>query len=113
FLLTDGGYTQLDDPLQVGANTNAIGLWGDTAVGEYYGGDSNSYGFIERDGIFTTIDFAPGKPAYTAIGGIWGNTIVGGFLDEAGMSHGFVAEVPEPVSISLCAFGIFLLAGIR
>ena len=87
-----------NDPLALRNSTYAMGINdAGTIVGNYYGHDGHTHGFIYQNGKFTTVD-APGA-VYTSLNAINNNgEIVGGYLTpseypgELANAHGLIYD---------------------
>jgi probable HAF family extracellular repeat protein len=103
FVLNNGTYTTVDDPL--GTDTFITGENDNGQIVGYYDNVSanvsgNEHGFIYSGGTFTTIDNPSGMQA--TLSGATGGTelnginnagdIVGTYFDSAGLPHGFIAS---------------------
>jgi probable HAF family extracellular repeat protein len=95
FVLNNGTYTTLDDPLGTdtyitGENDNG------QIVGHYTDLSGSEHGFLYAGGTFTTLDNPSGSR--TELNGINNaGDIVGTYFDSAGLPHGFIAT-PDAAS---------------
>jgi probable HAF family extracellular repeat protein len=93
FLLSDGQYTTIDDPLSgynqaYGINDSGqiVGYYG----GGYYGDDSHYHGFLFSGGQYTTIDDPNAVPGTIPYGINNRGQIVGFYRDANFLEHGFL-----------------------
>jgi probable HAF family extracellular repeat protein len=122
FILSNGNYTTLDDPLGVGG-TFALGINNkDEVVGFYYDSLHRQHGFLFSNGNYITLDdplglngtYATGinnaskivgyylAPGFNSVGGFFGSFGHGFLASE----HGFLAStVPEPSTWAMMLLG--------
>jgi probable HAF family extracellular repeat protein len=94
FLLSDGTYTSLDDPL-ASSGTLALGINAGGQIVGQYATSSAYHGFIYSGGGYTTLDHPSAFNLTTAYGINGAGQIVGYYNDSSLNSHGFLFT-PNP-----------------
>jgi probable HAF family extracellular repeat protein len=112
FLYSGGVFTKLNDPQ---GDIHAYGI-NDAGqiVGEYYGANGRTSGFLKSGNTYIDID-VPGAYDTVAMGINDAGQIVGNYIDANGIDHGFLATpdvrflatsaVPEPSTWAMMILG--------